>query len=392
MRLPSLLAAVERGDDPVVFDFLDHTTPEALGRDDAVALLTAAAYAGRHEVVDRLVVRDSDVTRPRAGGPDLVTWAARHGRYRVLQALLSSRHDPLAPDSPHRRALRVAQDALRTGSGAGTEPPPAHRAIVTELEAALGVHRSPDELLARALVHADPDHDDWFSSLYQLGLRADQETFDWARELATDRSSLARRRFGLDTVQFLGLAPSISVDDIELSFDSEAVELLRPMLQDEQDPYALGTVIAAFTSYSSLDESHVVLRHSGHPDPRVRRTVASCLTLARADGAAVDRAVLGALRRLAADPDPDVRETALHQLTWSSADTPELRAVLASQLAHPRLEARIAAAGGLALRGDPCGRSVLEEIGADPEHRRTLGQGGLGDLRHLLTSAPAPPT
>lgn len=390
MHLPTLLAAVHRGDDPVVFEFIDQATPDQLAGDDAVALLAAAAYAGRHEVVDRLVVYGVDVTRPWDGGVDPVVWAAERGRYGVLMALLAGSRDPLAAGSPQRLALRAALDAVDEGLGAGDEPPPAHWAIVTELEAALGLRRSPDQLLVRALVHADPTHDDWFAALLQLGLRADRETFDWARALVEDGRSPARRRFGLDTVNFLGfgLGPE-DEDEDELPFARDAADLLRPMLKGEEDPYALGTVIAAFARYCRPEENRAVLVHAGHPDPHVRRRVAGNLGLREAGGVAEDPEVLDTLVGLAADPDPQVRAAVLHTFTWSPVDTPGLRAALAAQLTHPHLEARIAAAAGLALRGDGRGRVVLEEIRADPAHRRTLGPGGLGDLHHVLRSAEA---
>ncbi|MEV5505693.1 ankyrin repeat domain-containing protein [Streptomyces orinoci] len=204
--MPPLLAAVERGDDRTVFDLLDEVPEDELTGDDGVTLLAAAAYAGRHEVVSRLVEDGVDVTRPWAAGLDPVTWAAERGAYWVLNSLLIRSGDPLSADSPHRRALRVAQAAIDSEAAWVPGPPPAHRAIVSRLEAALGIHRSPDELMARALVHARPDHDDWFESLHQLGCRVgtDQELFQWACAVAGDPSSLARRRFGLEALKFLG--------------------------------------------------------------------------------------------------------------------------------------------------------------------------------------------
>lgn len=47
--------------------------------------------------------------------------------------------------------------------------------------------------MARARVHADLHHDDWFASLFQLGYRADHETFDWARNVVEDTSCLESR-------------------------------------------------------------------------------------------------------------------------------------------------------------------------------------------------------
>ncbi|GAA2750025.1 hypothetical protein [Kitasatospora cinereorecta] len=246
MDLPLLLAAVERGDDIAALELLSDATADELAGDDAVTLLAAAARAGRHEVVNWLVVWDVDVTRPWACGVDPVTWAAESGMYLVLRALLSRSRDPLSRDSPHRRALRAAQDAIASGAGGGTDPPPAHRAVITDLEAELGIHRSPDELMARALVHADPDHDDWFASVFHLGSRTDRATFDWALEAAQDAHCPDRRRFGLDTMNFLAIGFSLDIDqddDAELPFRREAEEFLRPLLESEQDPRSLAIVL-----------------------------------------------------------------------------------------------------------------------------------------------------
>ncbi|MFD8694621.1 ankyrin repeat domain-containing protein [Kitasatospora purpeofusca] len=298
-HLPLLLAAVERGDDAAAFELLEEVTAGELAGEDAVTLLAAAAYAGRDEVVDWLVQSDVDVTRPWAGGVDPVTWAAEHGMYWILQALLSRSRDPLSADGPHRRALRAAQDAIGSRSDVTADQRPAHRAVLTDLEAVLGIRRSPDELLARALAHGDPWHDDWSASLFQLGVRADQETFDWARKAAEDTSSLGRRRFGLDTVNVLGFGLDVDKDD-EPPFTREAAEFLRPLLDTEQDPHAL----AAFTGYCHREEVPAILIHADHIAPNVRRSVATHLFVNPALGAAEQQEVLAALVRLAADPAP----------------------------------------------------------------------------------------
>ncbi|MFF0392857.1 HEAT repeat domain-containing protein [Kitasatospora sp. NPDC004615] len=385
MDLPSLLAAVERGDDDAALELLYDATADDLAGDDAVALLAAAAKAGRQRVVDWLVVWDVDVDRPWDGGVDPVTWAAENGRHSVLFALLSRSQDPLTEDSPHRRALRIAQEAVASGAGAGAVPPPAHRAIITDLEAELGIHRSPDELMARALVHADPDHDDWFASVWELGRRADRTTFDWALEAARDASDLNRRRFGLDTIHYLdiGFEFAPDQDDVaELPFTDEAVEFLRPLLHSEQDPRALATVIAAFASYCRHPDETVeaVLNHAHHTDPRVRARLSRILHTRTAE----HEEALAALLHLAADPVPVTRANALHKLVMSAVDTPELRTVFAAHLTDPYLDARIEAAAGLALRDDERGLTVLKEIRSGFKNMNSPGWGRLGDIDHLL--------
>ncbi len=386
-HLPLLLAAVERGDNAAAFELLEEVTAGELAGEDAVTLLAAAAYAGRHEVVDWLVQWDVDVTRPWADGVDPVIWAAEHGMYWILQALLSRSRDPLSADSPHRRALRTAQDAIGSHIDVTADQRPAHRAIVTDLEAALGIRRSPDELLARALAYSDPWHDDWSASLFQLGVRADQETFDWARNAAEDASLLGRRRFGLDTVNFLGFGLNVDKDD-EPPFAREAAEFLRPLLDTEQDPHALAAVIAAFTGYCHREETPAILIHADHTAPNVRRSVATHLFINAALGAAEQQEVLAALVRLAADPAPETRTTALYKFTLSPIDTPELRTVMAAHLTDSHLDARIEAAAGLAQRGDERGLAVLHAVRSAIRNRRSPGAGRLGDLHDMLTAQP----
>ncbi|MFG2911186.1 ankyrin repeat domain-containing protein [Kitasatospora sp. NPDC048286] len=391
MDLPSLLAAIERGDDTTVFEFLegvflDDVAYDGLIGDDGVTLLAAAAYAGRHEVVDRLVGRGVDPARPWADGVDPVTWAAENGAYWVLNALLSPDRDPLRVDSPHRRALWGARAALEAGVGAGSVPPPAHRAVITGLEARLGVHRTPDELMARALVHADPEHDDWLASLFRIAEPESQERFDWARKVAEgagEAGSLDRRRFALDAINFLGFGFNPDNGNDEPPFTREAAAFLRPQLDTEQDPYALRTVIAAFTGYCSREELPAVLAYADHPDPGVRHCVALAFP-----GLLTDRPdALAALLRLADDPAPATRTSALHALTCSAVDNPAIRGVLAAHLTDPHFDARLEAAAALALRGDERGTPVLDEIRRGIKNRSSRGAGRLEDLQYQLRAA-----
>lgn len=382
--LPLLLAAVERGDDDAALELLYDATADDLAGEDAVVLLAAAARAGCQRVVDHLVVWDVDVTRPWDGGVDPVTWAAQNGRYGVLQALLSRSSDPLDSDSPHRRALHTAQQALASGAGAGGEPPPAHWAAITYLEAALGVHHSPDELMARALVHADPDHDDWFASVFHLGLRGSQEIFHWALQAAQDASDRDRRCFGLDTLNHLGIGFSLRVDDDDataLPFAGEAEDFLRPLLDSEQDPHALAIAIAAFASCnSSSDTVTAVLAHAHHADPQVRTCVSGILHTN------IDQReeALAALIHLAGDPVPVTRTNALRKLAMSDADTPEMRVVFAAHLMDPHFDARLEAAAGLALRDDERGQAALDKIRSGIKNMNSPGWNRLSDIDHLL--------
>ncbi|MFI6155624.1 HEAT repeat domain-containing protein [Kitasatospora sp. NPDC051170] len=408
MNLPSLLTAIEQADEPAALDLLLDAVPDGeldgapdieLDGEDGSTLLHAAAHAGLPELVWALVTHGADITHPWPDGTDPVTWAAEHGAYEILYSLLAP--SPRSGPDTYRRALAIAQAHIDAGTDAGdaaTGPnPPAHLAIVTDLEARLGVHRTPDELLARALVHALPEHDDWFASVLQLTVRGGQETFDWALATASDPASPDHRRFGLDVINTLSFGLDDDTidndsqdDDEEPPYTAEALAFLRPLLHPdhgEQDPHALRTAIAAFAAYCRPDELPAVLPHAGHPAPAVRRSVA----MAFVTTAAVPHPeVLPTLTRLAADPDPEVRDTAFHALTGHPADSPELREALAAALDDTRPDvcpdARLEAAAALALRGDDRGRAVLDEIRSALTSPRSRTASRLDEIDRLLNA------
>ncbi|WP_031071780.1 HEAT repeat domain-containing protein [Streptomyces sp. NRRL WC-3742] len=411
MNLPPLLTAIEQADEPAALDLLLDAVPDHdLEGEDGSTLLHAAAHAGLPELVWALVTHGADIARPWPDGTDPVTWAAERGAYEILYSLLAP--SPRSGADTYRRALAIAQahldaQAAQAAQAATGPNPPAHLAIVTDLEARLGVHRTPDELLARALVHALPEHDDWFASVLQLTFRGGQETFDWARATASDPVSLDRRRFGLDVINTLsfGLDDDDTAEnnennennesneddeadeaDEEPPYTAEALAFLRPLLDPdhgEQDPHALRTAIAAFASYCRPDELPAVLPHAGHPAPAVRRSVA----MAFVTGATVPHPeVLPTLTRLAADPDPEVRDAAAHALTRQPTDSPELREALAAALTDACPDARLEAAAALALRGDDRGPAVLEEIRSALTGPRSRTASRLDEIDRLLSA------
>lgn len=237
--------------------------------------------------------------------------------------------------------------------------------------------------MARALVHADPDHDDWFVSVFHLGTRTDQETFDWALTAAQDASGLDRRRFGIDTMRQLiiafGLLPL--PNDAALPFEREAEDFLRSLLRSEQDPRSLTLAISAFAFYNSAgDTVAAVMEHAYHADLGVRACVS---TILHTDTAQPQEA-LAALVHLAGDPLPVTRANALSKLVMVDADTPELRAVFTAHLTDPHFEARLEAAAGLALRGDERGHAALDEFYSGIKNMNSPGWGRLSTIDYLL--------
>ncbi|MFB8243032.1 hypothetical protein ACFC58_41495, partial [Kitasatospora purpeofusca] len=199
MESNPLIAALAEGDEAEFARLLERVPDEELAGPEGTALLEAAARSRRAEAVRDLVnLRGVHASRPWTNGVDPVGWAAEHGLVDVLRSLLSGTGRSLVL---HRRALRVAKTALATDPSG----PQARRGVVSMLEFDLGLFCEPEELIARALVHADPDHEDWEESLLVLARRADRELLARACARTLDAPSLAARRFALDAILHLGL-------------------------------------------------------------------------------------------------------------------------------------------------------------------------------------------
>ncbi|GGV49538.1 hypothetical protein GCM10010495_79170 [Kitasatospora herbaricolor] len=419
----TLIAALAEGDDAEFARLLDRVPDEELVGPEGTALLEAAARARRAEAVWELVnLRGVDAARPWTGGVDPVGWAAEHGLVDVLHSLLDGTGKSLVL---HRRALRVAKAAL----AADPCGPQAHRGVVSMLEFDLGLFCEPAELVARALVHADPDHADWNESLLVIARRADRELLAWACARVLDAPSLAARRFALDALLHLGIGSNFldgsDGEDDGTEFADAAVTFLEPLLDTEQDPYALKTVLHGLDMHNwhnhraalphlehpdatvrsaaviatagalahpapELDQdlAAALLRRAADLDPEVRRVTASAFTgaLAHRSAADVDPRILAAVLRLADDPAAAVRAAATYALYRSGLDTPALRAALTGRLddAEVDIDVRIQAAGALAVRGDLRGRGVLDEISRGLTGHRSPGHGMMGDVQHML--------
>ena len=122
------------------------------GRGRGHALLAAAALGRQPELVQLLVEAGADPARPWPGVADPIVWAADHGAYEVLQALLAESREPFRKDSHHHRALAVARPwleldperELRRRLGVGR-----HGEVFVERELVGGVDFQPTATLVR---------------------------------------------------------------------------------------------------------------------------------------------------------------------------------------------------------------------------------------------------
>ncbi|MFG1842477.1 HEAT repeat domain-containing protein [Micromonospora sp. NPDC049175] len=409
-----LLAAVRAGDTSSLDRLLRTASADALAGDEGSGLLRAAVFGGNADVVASLLQAGADPTRPWDDGVDPVSWAADFGAYEVLWEMVH--HVPWwrkqVPQHLKRGALDIArlwlgldpEVELRRRLGAHPDEPAAveririltreqepehatrirltladgrqaetqldHRAIVTYLEHQFDIPVTPDELLARALFHADPQSWDWAQA--QAGMAdhlSAEDRFRWAANLVA-HPSVDTRRFATQLLHYLGCD--------EQPLKAQASEVLRPRLRAEDDPIALGNVIGAFAEYTGRGDVTDVLHQAGHPDPGIRADVAGVLSNAIGEHPRLGiymnlpphpfdtpPGVVAALIHFAADRDGHVRATALLSLAESGLDTPAVLALLTAHLTDDYLYARLNAAIGLAIREDQHGLEVLRETGSE---------------------------
>ncbi|GAB3828464.1 HEAT repeat domain-containing protein [Dactylosporangium cerinum] len=400
---------------------------QPLDVDWGVALLDAAVRAGNSVAVDELVDRGVVSTYAGTDGVDPVATAADLGAYMILQCLLGDRPwMPRAGDA-EQRALRAARPWLvldpeaelrrRLGGGpvtvlrervvlpdgSGTvdftphairvraiavdgrqsEVYMAHRGIITAVEQRLGLVVPRDELLARALFHADPGSCDWEAA--QAALNSDGDygtTYHWAAALLAD-ASVDVRRFATEALHHMSFDAR--------PFAAEATAALRGRLSAERDAITLDALIGAYVGYVAEDADLTdMLVLAGHPAPMIRSRVASSLRWMTASRpAAAD-----VLVKLTSDPAAEVRQTALAVLSDEQPiDTGPVRDILAAALTDDNPRNRLSAACGLVLRGDPRGTEPFADLHAtarpeSPEYWRLDSTRRLLEYRHRPSNNP----
>ncbi|MFB9445266.1 hypothetical protein [Dactylosporangium vinaceum] len=429
-----LVAAIRAGDVERLDQLLEALPGVDLRGETGSALLREAADTGRPELVNSLLWAGADLYRAWPDGVDAVGWFADHGAWNMLLTVLpqpgSSFHQPSVPESSLRAALDLARSWLtvdpeqelrrrlnapdtpatlvqrdqvfawhdggstvvrirvRTTGGRQGQVWVAHRAVVTLLEAHLGIVTSNDELADRAVHTADPDSWDNSQVHATITQRAERDAgvFDWLAARLTHPAAAHR----LLAAQILH---GLSFD--ERPFDAPAADILADRVRDEPDPAVLDSLIGALAEYAlrarpgtDLPE---ILPHARHHDASVRARVAAELVVAtgsrrnsllRGQAHPPVPAVITTLIELAADPDADARTAALQVLADSYLDTVQLHAVFAEHLSDPHPPARMAAAVGLAFRNDPRGRETLHRLEADPATADTARR-HLADLDRL---------
>lgn len=389
--LDEVRQAVDRGDWPTTLRLIGDLPGGKLSGPEGVVLLRTAVRAGDAHTTDVLAMCGSDTFASWPEGGDAWSWAADHGDLAVLHSLLTHRgardtalmraaleaavawlavdpetelrrrlgapnggsvdREPVYGDSGRRDSTRIR---LTLPDGRSAQIMTAHRAVVTELENALGIASSSDELMIRALHYGDPDSCDWNTAVLSLtNQRPVEEAYRWAIARISD-SQVDVRRFAADVVLGLSFA--------DPPFGAELAAATRPRLAVEEDSFTLAGLLGAYAECHSSGPLPEVRAHAQHPAAEVRQRVAGALRYAMPDPDA-----LKALIELAGDPDGKVRASALDSLACSDPGGAEVLAVCAGHRDDEYEMARAHALAALALHGDDDALTQLIEQGGANE-------------------------
>ncbi|WP_432968798.1 HEAT repeat domain-containing protein [Dactylosporangium sp. CA-233914] len=121
-----------------------------------------------------------------------------------------------------------------------------------------------------------------------------------------------RRRLAVDVLGQLGAAPGRAA--VHGPYREEALTLLLGMAGSEPDAGVLASIAVAFGHIGDARCVGPLVALRGHPDPRVRHSVAFGLI------GRDDPGVAETLETLARDPDAEVRDWARFALGWSAGD------------------------------------------------------------------------
>ncbi|WP_329404022.1 hypothetical protein OG523_06180 [Streptomyces virginiae] len=244
-----------------------------------------------------------------------------------------------------------------------------HGAILTFVEELLGVRTSFEELMDRALAHADQEnHSTWNSVNILLGGRRDEATWTAAAALRTDPDP-SRRLFGAEVLRLTHLFD----DSDEDAFAGPALDMFIDWSAEETDLAVLTEVLVALGEHIDPRAEAALLPHAVHPDARVRRAVAQGFS-EWSSPPALSGDARKALLRLIADPDAVVRKAACCTVAGARDNDPVLADAMAAVLGDADRLVQLAAVYGLALHNDercveaarllgPPQRGSLEEEG-----------------------------
>ncbi|MEO3784521.1 ankyrin repeat domain-containing protein [Actinocorallia sp. B10E7] len=243
----------------------------------------------------------------------------------------------------------------------GSELQTGHGAIATLLERTLGIPTPIEELVARAMefrylrpTAADvrrhvTERPAWEETVWTLAERDDEDSVREVIDL-TEHPDPLYRTLGVDVLA-------------RLSPHFRTLPRLRRMARQEEDPILLRSLVRALSDHGDAAALPELLRHSRHPDDRVRNAVARALVKVLPPEHPMD---VGELIRLTGDEHEYVRDWATMSLGLMDADTEDLRDALAGRMDDPSPVVIAEAVRGLAERGDRRAVPGIRRLLTDP--------------------------
>lgn len=220
-----------------------------------------------------------------------------------------------------------------------------HAAILTRLEELLGIRTSFEELMARALGHAQ-DHSDWGDVTILLANRRDQETWTAAAALRTHPEP-SHRLFGAEVLRLTHLFDNSDED----AFAGPALDFFTDWSTGEEDLAVLTEVLVALGEHTDPRALAALVPYAGHRDPGVRCAVARGVgTWPEAPAFPDD--VREALLVLMTDVDTVVRRAACLTVAEGGDRGPVFTDAMAALLDDADRRVQVTAVYGLALHHD----------------------------------------
>ena len=196
-----------------------------------------------------------------------------------------------------------------------------------------------EALFARALV-GDFEAEDAWEAVGTLRLNGNREIFEHAAAWCASDDPLKRAR-GADILCQLR-------EKSELTFRDESYAQLTRMLEKEQDPVVLNSIIHGLGHLNNAIATPPILRYLDHPDRMIRFAVTCALGSFPNEARSVE-----GLLKLTSDPDEEIRDWAVFGLgVLGNADSPEIREALLRCLTDANENVREEAAVGPGKRRD----------------------------------------
>lgn len=196
--------------------------------------------------------------------------------------------------------------------------------------------RTVEELINAALSEVDEHVAD--AAIAALHWKGTREVLHRAEALCKSLC-VRERRLGALILGQLGVP--------DRTYPAECKSILRRMLQTEETPEVLRSVLIAISHQNDAEAIPQVIRHAGDADAEVRYAVVHALT-GHEDARAIEALIV-----LSRDHEGYVRDWATFGLgTQLDLDTPEIREALFARLEDPDDDARGEAFVGLASRHD----------------------------------------